>query len=40
MRLHDKFVYGMYATQVTVEANWPLVFDKHIEGTYALRVGH
>uniref|UniRef100_K1PK18 DNA topoisomerase 2-binding protein 1 n=1 Tax=Magallana gigas TaxID=29159 RepID=K1PK18_MAGGI len=25
MRLHDKFVYGIYATQVTVKANWPLV---------------
>ena len=28
MRLLDKFVYGLYATQVTVKANWPLVFKK------------
>uniref|UniRef100_K1RXD2 Uncharacterized protein n=1 Tax=Magallana gigas TaxID=29159 RepID=K1RXD2_MAGGI len=29
MRLRDKFVYGMYATQVTVKANWPLVNNLH-----------
>uniref|UniRef100_K1R676 Uncharacterized protein n=1 Tax=Magallana gigas TaxID=29159 RepID=K1R676_MAGGI len=26
-RLLDKFVYGLYATQVTVKANWPLVIN-------------
>lgn len=25
MRLLDEFVYGLYATQVRVKANWPLV---------------
>lgn len=34
MRLRDKFVYELYATQVTVKANRPLVHRYIHKGSY------
>lgn len=40
MRLHDKFVYGLYAIQVTVKAYKPLVRLTGLRHTYWVYLYH